>query len=297
MNLLKMEKLHLIKMLRKIPIYSWPGFIWMIFFIVIPMGIIVLYSFLTKGTYGGIQWQFTIENFSRSWDGLYLSIFWVSFELAALTTLSCAVLGFPLAYTMATASQKWRTILLILLVIPFWTNFVVRTYAIKLLFSDSGPLAQGLAHWGWSFSLSESPFLVWIGMVTNYLPFFVLPLYTSIEKLDFSLLEAGRDLGASGWSNFWRVLLPLCKPGFVTGSILVFAPALGEFLIPDLLGGAKVMLIGNLVTEQFLKTRDWPFGSALSVVLIAAVVISLLFAMRFWIKEEKQSQNKDSMAA
>jgi len=128
--------------------------------------------------------------------------------------------------------------------------------------------------------------MVWFGMLTNYLPYMVLPLYVSLEKFDFSLLEAGRDLGASAWNNFWRVLIPLTKHGIITGSILVFTPALGEFLIPDMLGGAKVMLMGNLITEQFMKMRDWPFGSALSIVLMSVVVFGLVTILRMWMKEE-----------
>jgi spermidine/putrescine transport system permease protein len=129
--------------------------------------------------------------------------------------------------------------------------------------------------------------MVWLGMITNYLPYMVLPLYVSIEKFDFSLLEAGRDLGASAWNNFWRILIPLTKPGIITGFILVFTPSLGEFLIPDLLGGARTMLMGNLITEQFLKMRDWPFGSALSIILMIVVVMSLVVVLRIWMKEAK----------
>jgi spermidine/putrescine transport system permease protein len=179
--------------------------------------------------------------------------------------------------------MKLRSALLMLVVIPFWTNFVVRAYAIKILFSELGPVNQiaialGLIHEPVIFA--NTSFSVWLGMVTNYLPFMVLPLYVALEKFDFSLLEAAKDLGASSWNILWRILVPMTKAGIVTGLIFVFTPALGEFVIPDLLGGSKTMLIGSLVTEQFLKTRDWPFGAALSLILIILVMASLVVYLR-----------------
>ena len=183
-----------------------------------------------------------------------------------------------MAYVIATAPDKLRNALLTLVVIPFWTNFVVRAYAIKVLLAEWGPIN----HLGLALGIINAPIdlgnrelAVWFGMVTNYLPFMVLPLYVSMEKLDFSLLEAARDLGATPIRTLWNVLVPLTRPGIVTGVIFVFTPALGEFVIPDLLGGARTMLIGNLITEQFLKTRDWPFGAALSFLLICVVMVSL----------------------
>ncbi|MBN8554409.1 MAG: ABC transporter permease [Deltaproteobacteria bacterium] len=263
---------------------------WMLWFLMIPMGIVLIYSLVMKGIYGGIVWQMTFENYERAFDWLYLKIFLQSLKLALLTAISCLLIGYPMAYVIATANQKYRSALLILLIIPFWTNFVVRTYALKVLFSEQGPLnaaAMALGFFSEPISFSNSYGMVWIGMVTNYLPYMVLPLYVSIEKFDFSLLEAGRDLGASSWNNFWKVLVPLTKPGIITGFILVFTPALGEFLIPDLLGGARSMLMGNLITEQFLKMRDWPFGSALSIILMSIVLISLVIVIRVWMKEEQ----------
>lgn len=281
---------------RRPGLFALPTIGWMAWFLVIPLIIVFIYSFLTKGTYGGIVLRPTLENYARSFDWLYFGIFFQSLKLAFFTALSCLIIGYPMAYALATASQRLRPILLTLLIVPFWTNFVVRAYALKVLFADQGPvnaigLALGLIDA--PVTLSNSYVMVWLGMVTNYLPYMVLPLYVSLEKFDFSLLEAGRDLGASGWNNFWKVLIPLTKPGIVTGSILVFTPALGEFLIPDLLGGAKTMLMGNLITEQFLKMRDWPFGSALSAVLMSVVLASLVVIIRMWMKEsEAESQRK-----
>lgn len=262
-----------------------PAMGWMFFFLLVPTIIILIYSFLKKGLYGGVEWEFTFQNYVRAADPLYLKIVWDSLKLAVLTAVLCLIVGFPVAYVLATVKNPWRTILMILLVIPFWTNMVVRTYAIKILLGDQGPLNHLLMNWGLisePIPFANSYASVLFGMVTNYLPFMVLPLYVSLEKFDFSLLEAGRDLGASSWQTLSRILLPLTRPGIVTGFLLVFTPALGEFLIPDLLGGARTMLIGNLIIDQFLKMRDWPFGSALSIVLMVVVVFSLLSSMRLW---------------
>ena len=260
-----------------------PAIGWFLWFLLIPLAIVVVYSLATKGPYGGVIFRFTPENYFRATDWIYLRIFWNSLVLAIFTTVSCLLIGYPMAYVMATAKPGMRSLLLVLVVIPFWTNFVVRAYAIKVLLAEQGPinqlaLALGLFHEPISFA--NSSFSVWLGMVTNYLPFMVLPLYVALEKFDFSYLEAAKDLGASPWNVLWRVLIPLTQPGIVTGCIFVFTPALGEFVIPDLLGGARTMLIGNLITEQFLKTRDWPFGSALSLLLILTVMGSLIVYLR-----------------
>jgi spermidine/putrescine transport system permease protein len=261
-----------------------PAMGWLLWFLLIPLGFVVIYSLITKGVYGGVVYHFTLENYARSTDWIYLRIFWNSLKLASLTAVSCLLIGYPMAYVMATASQAMRSALLVLVVVPFWTNFVVRAYAIKILFSEMGPINRIAAALGMiqePIAFTNTSFAVWLGMVTNYLPFMVLPLYVALEKFDFSLLEAAKDLGASGWNILWRVLVPLTKAGIATGFIFVFTPALGEFVIPDLLGGSRTMLIGNLVTEQFLKTRDWPFGSALSMILIFLVMMSLGLYLRF----------------
>jgi spermidine/putrescine transport system permease protein len=271
------------------PFLALPALGWFIFFLLIPLAIVMIYSFSTKGTYGGVVFQFSAQNYFRAADWIYLRIFWNSFKLATLTTLCCLFLGYPMAYVMATASKTIRSILLILVVIPFWTNFVVRAYATKVLFGELGPINQFAIHLGLihePMQLNNSDLSVWIGMVTNYLPFMVLPLYVALEKFDFSLVEAAKDLGASSWNVLWRIMVPLTRSGIITGSIFVFTPALGEFVIPDLLGGARTMLIGNLITEQFLKARDWPFGASLSLLLIFIVMISLFIYMRVEAVEE-----------
>lgn len=266
------------------PVLALPAIFWFVLFLVAPLFIIAATSFLARGPYGQIVYHWSGANYLRSMDWLYVRVYLNSLSLALLTTFSCLLIGYPMAYVMATLRSRFKAILLILVVIPFWTNFVVRAYALKLFLGEHGPLNWLLLYLGLlqePFVFSNTNFAVWVGMVSNYLPFMVLPLYVSLEKFDFSLLEASRDLGATSFQTLTRILLPLTRPGIVTGCIFVFAPALGEFVIPDLLGGAKTMLIGNLVTEQFLKTRDWPFGAALSMILIATVAICLVLYLKF----------------
>jgi spermidine/putrescine transport system permease protein len=257
---------------------------WFVWFLVIPLAFVVVYSFSTKGTYGGVEFRATWANYQRAFDPLYLRVVGNSLRLATLTTVLCFLLGYPMAYVMATSGLRVRSTLFMAVVIPFWTNFVVRAYAIKLLLAETGPVEAAVIALGLStqpLGLANSPFAVLFGMVTNYLPFMVLPLYVALERFDFQLLEAARDLGASSRNTLTQVLLPLTRPGIVSGCIFVFTPALGEFVIPDLLGGARTLLIGNLITDQFLKTRDWPFGSALSILLLLLVLGSLALYLRY----------------
>ena len=177
--------------------------------------------------------------------------------MAASVTLSCLLLGYPLAFVIARAEARTRTVLLALLMVPFLGSFIVRAYAVKIVLQP--------------FALTDSALAVWTGMVTNYLPFMTLPIFASIERFDVALLEAAQDLGAGDWRAVTRVLLPLTRDGVVAGCLLVFVPTLGEFMIPDVLGGARTMLLGNLITEQFLKVRDWPFGAALVMALVAVI--------------------------
>jgi spermidine/putrescine transport system permease protein len=265
-----------------------PAFGWFLWFLMVPLAIVVLYSVFQRGTYGGVVYTPTLQNFARTFDPLYMQIVWNSLVIATLTTFFSLLLGYPMAYVMATARPWTRGLLVFLLVIPFMTNFVVRAYALKVVFSQEGPINFVLMSLGWisePLAMTNSSASVLMGMVVNYLPFMVLPLFVVLERFDFSLLEAARDLGANSFAVVTKVLLPLSKPGIVTGSVLVFMPALGEFVIPDLFGGSKTMLIGNLITEQFLKARDWPFGSALSVVLLV-VVIAGMWLQRRATKEE-----------
>lgn len=256
-----------------------PGTGWLVAFFVVPLSAMLVYSFLRRGAYGGVEWTFTLENYRRLFDPLYWGIFRRSLAFAFATTALCLALGYPMAYAIA-RSGRWKHLLLFLVILPFWTSFLVRTYAMIFLLRDTGLLNSALLGVGLleePLTLLYTPGAVLVGLVYGYLPFMVLPLYASIEKMDPSLLEAAESLGARPAARFWRVTVPLTLPGLVAGSVLVFIPSLGAFLTPDLLGGAKTMMIGNLVQQQFGPGRDWPFGSAASFVLMAVVLVL------FWI--------------
>lgn len=261
-----------------------PSALYLLLFFVVPLLIVVVYSFLTRGVYGQIVWTFTLENYVRVFDPLYLSILWRSVVIAAANTLICLLFSYPFAYALARmANVRRRNFLLILVMVPFWTNFLVRTYAWRVILGTDGPLNGTLMALGViaePLPLIFNDGAVMVGLVYGYLPFMVLPLYAAIERIDFSLVEAAHDLYADGRAAFWRVVLPLSMPGVLAGSILVFVPSLGTFVTTDLLGGAKSVMIGNLIQSQFLTARDWPFGSAFSVLLMAAVLGATLLYFR-----------------
>lgn len=264
--------------MKKYTPLTWTVTSWMMMFMIAPLLIIIAFSFLSKALYGGVEWQLNLQNFDRLGEWVYLKIYFRSFMLAAQTTIICFILGFPIAWVMATAqSPQTRMSLLMLILIPFWTNFVVRAYSIRFLLSPEGPLHTIL---GWDLNLAASKELVMIGMVLNYLPLMVIPLFVTLDKMDFNLLEASRDLGANRMQSFFQVILPLSKAGWISGLMFVFVPALGEFLIPDILGGATTLFLGNLIFDQFLKTRDWPFGAAISLVLVLSALIAFLVETR-----------------
>ena len=261
-----------------------PSALYLLLFFVIPLLIVVVYSFLTRGTYGQIVWEFTVGNYVRVFDPLYLQILWRSVLIAAINTVICLLLSYPFAYAIARMENvRRRNFLLILVMIPFWTNFLVRTYAWRVILGTDGPLNGALMALGIirePLPLIFNNGAVMVGLVYGYMPFMVLPLYAAIERIDFSLVEAAHDLYADGRAAFWRVVLPLSMPGILAGSILVFVPSLGTFVTTDLLGGAKSVMIGNLIQSQFLTARDWPFGSAFSVLLMAAVLGATLLYFR-----------------
>lgn len=271
-----------------LPGLGWLSISWYLIFLLGPLFLVFATALASRGTYGGIEWNLTTENFSRAFDPLYFSILVRSLVLAGLTTIACFALGFPIALAMATATSRARSVYVLLLAIPFLTNLVIRICAIKSFMAYEGPFAATLTMLGIPFdpySLSQNTSLVAFGMISTYLPFMVFPLFAALEKFDFSLVEAAQDLGAHFGSVLKRVLLPIMKGPIVAGCLLVFIPAMGEFLIPDLLGGAKTMLAGNLISEQFLKARDWPFGSSLSVVLM--VFLSFVVVGARWIERER----------
>jgi len=259
-----------------------PGRAVMALLFVAPMVIVASYSLLTRGAYGGQGEPWTLGNYARLLDPLYGAIVLKSFWIAALSTSICLVLGFPLALFIARARTR-KALWLGLVTLPFWTSFLVRTYAWMFLLRDTGLINTVLL----SLGLVSEPLpllyndgAVVLGLVYGYLPFMVLPLYAVLERLDPWLLEAASDLGARPWQAVWRIVVPLARPGIAAGSVLVFVPCLGAYLTPDLMGGGKSILIGNVIQNQFTTARDWPFGAALSVVLMAIVMALLWVSLR-----------------
>jgi len=259
-----------------------PGTLWLLLFFFVPIAVVFAYSFMTRGVYGGVTGGFTLEHYRRFLDPLYLGVFRRTVTLAVSCTVLCLAVGYPMAYTIARAG-RWKSLLLFLVVVPLWTSFLVRTYALIFLLRDTGfvnavLLALGVVRE--PLVLLYTPGAVLAGLVYGYLPLMVLPIYVSLEKLDPTLLEAAEVLGARPLARFWRITLPLSAPGVVAGAMLVFIPALGAFLTPDLLGGAKQMMIGTLVQNQFGAARNWPFGSAASFILMAVVLVAVLAYLR-----------------
>jgi spermidine/putrescine transport system permease protein len=246
-----------------------------------PMLVIAGYSLLTRGDYGGVEQPWTIESFTRLADPLYLGVLWRSVWISAVATAICALLGFPLALFIARAG-KWKNLCLQLVLLPFWTSFLVRTYAWLFILRDTGLVNTVLM----ALHLIRTPLpllyndgAVLLGLVYSFLPFFALPVYATLERLDPSLVEAAADLGATPRASLRRVILPLAMPGIQAGCVLVFIPCLGAYLTPDLLGGGKTVMLGNLVQNQFTSARDWPFGAAVSLALLT-LSIAFLIAMR-----------------
>jgi len=247
-----------------------------------PLAIIGLYSVLSRGAYGGVEQPFTGENFTRLWDPLYGEILWRSLWIAAVATALCILIAFPMALFIARSGEK-KNLYLSLVILPFWTSFLIRTYAWMFLLRDTGLINTALQALG--IIKDPLPMLynngaVILGLVYGFLPFMILPIYATLERLDPAYAEASADLGARPIQTLWRVTLPLCAPGIRAGAILVFVPCLGTYITSDLLGGSKTILVGNLVQNQFTDARDWPFGAAASVVLMAVAMALLLAARR-----------------
>lgn len=261
----------------------FPSLLYLILFLLLPLVLVVILSFMTRGPYGNVIYRLNLENYHRLLDPLYLRILGYSITTAGLTMILTIIIGYPLAYYIARVSPRHRSILLFLVLVPFWTNFIIRIYAWIMILRTEGFLNSFLLNLGIikaPLEILYTPAAVLIGMVYEFLPFMILPLYTSLEKIDQSLLEAAADLGAKPWRAFLRVTLPLSIPGMIAGSILVFIPAMGMFVVPDLMGGAKTVLVGNIIRNQFLTARDWPFGAATSMVLLLLTLIFTLFYTR-----------------
>lgn len=280
-----MRTLHTASRARRSFLLAVPSMLWLAIFFLLPLLFILIVSVCSNGSFGEIERPFTSENYQRffgfgafGWEPLYPIIIARTLALALLTMLVCLALGLPLAFWIASLPPRWKTFALVLVVIPLWTNLLIRTYAWQLLFAREGFLANTAAALGLISAgepLYPGWFAVGVGLVCDYLPFLVLPLYASVEKIDWALPEAARDLGASGWNVFRHAVLPQIRPGIATGAMLVFVPAVGQFVIPDLLGGAKTSLLGNVIQQQFGASQNWPFGSALATIAMLIVMLAL----------------------
>ena len=260
-----------------------PGGVWLVVFFAMPLAIMATYAFRPRHILGGVYPGWTTAHVARLVEPLYLAVLGRSVVLSLLATALALLVSYPIALVIVRAT-RWRSFLLFLVVLPFWTSFLVRTYATIFLIRDTGLINQVLQAIGvihQPLRMLYTPGAVLFGLVTGFVPFMALPIYASLEKLDPALLEAAEVLGAPEWRRFVRVIWPLTLPGVVVGSLLVFVPSLGSFLTSDLLGGAKVELIGNLVQNQFTSARNWPFGSALSFLLLLVVMLGLLAQLRF----------------
>ena len=262
-----------------------PGVLWLILFFNLPLLIVLFISFVERGRAGGIKLPpvFTLGNYADFFDPLYLGIFLHSLQIGVIVTGICILLGYPLAYFIAARPPRWRDPLLLLVMIPFWTNFLVRTYALKQILGADGMINNALLGLGLvqqPLDLLYNETAVIIGLVYGYLPFAILPMYASVEKFNYSLLEAAADLGANPARAFWRVMLPLTLPGVVAAIVLTLVPVVGAFITPDIMGGGKVEMIGTLINRQFGVARNWPLGSAISLVLMALVLVGVILYFR-----------------
>lgn len=260
-----------------------PGTAVLVVFVAVPILLIVGYSFFQRGRFGGVVFTPTLDNFARLIDPIYLGVIGNSIGTATAVTVLALLLGYPTAMVIARLPEKWRTIALIAILLPFWTNFLIRTYALILLFNNAGWINQALMGLGIThapIAMLYTPQAVIVGLLYMYLPLMVLPLYSSLASQDQRLSEAATNLGASPFRVFRTVTLPLSIPGALTGCIFVFVPAMSNFVIPELLGGGKTIMIGNLIRDQFLKARDWPFGATLALVLTVFLIVLLLVQSR-----------------
>jgi spermidine/putrescine transport system permease protein len=262
----------------------FPGLFWLTLFFAIPLVVIIIYSFLTQGQTGNVVWTFTLSNYAKLFtEGLYVNAYWRSLWIGVVTTVVCLLIGYPLALFIVQRTPRWRSVLLFLVLIPFWTNFLVRTYAWMILLNNNGIINSLLLALGFQRqTLLNTTGAVLVGLIYGELPFMVLPIYASIDRFDFTLLEAASDLGANRTRSFMRVMLPLTMPGVAAGSVLVFIPTVGQFVVSDLLGGAKVDLLGNLLQRLFTRANppNWPLGSAMAIVFMFVLTIAVIFYFR-----------------
>lgn len=252
-------------------------FAWLIFFVLIPNILVFITSFLTRDGSNFIEFTFTLDNYKRLFEPLYAQVMWNSLYMSGIATIICLIIGYPFAFMIAKVPQKYRPVLLFLVILPFWTNSLIRIYGMKIFLGVKGILNNTLISLGLisePIRVLNTEIAVIIGLVYILLPFMILPLYSAIEKIDGRLLEAAKDLGANTFQRFIRVIIPLTAPGIVAGCLLVLLPAMGMFYVADLLGGSKALLVGNVIKSEFLVSRNWPFGSTISIAL--TVLMALL---------------------
>lgn len=262
-----------------------PTILWLGLFFLLPLVSILIFSFMTRGQGGFAILPFTLDSYEDMFFGSYNIILIRSLRIALITTIVCLIIGYPLAFFISTRQKNWvRQIALFLVILPFWTNFLVRTYAWRIILGQEGTL-NGFLQWigfiNEPLRLLNTELAVIIGLVYGFLPFMVLPIYASVERFNFRFVEAAHDLGANDWRAFWRVVFPLTLPGVAAGTALVFIPAIGAYVTPDLLGGTRGLMIGNLIQRQFVGSGNIPRGSAFSVILMGIVMLTLLFYVFF----------------
>ncbi|MBL6847813.1 MAG: ABC transporter permease [Alphaproteobacteria bacterium] len=264
-----------------------PGLAWIFIFLILPCILIISLSFFERGIYGGIDYNFNFENYSRVVEFTYLKILLNSSKIAFLSGFFAVLFGYPAAYFIYKAPAKYQIALLFLVMLPFWSNYLIRTYAWMVLLNNQGLINTILINLNIikePLNILYTEFSVIIGLIYNYLPFVILSIYSSVSKLDQNLIEASKDLGGSSIKTFFLVTLPLTLPGVAAGFIFVFVLSIGNFITPDLLGGGKFLMIGNLIYDQFLSARDWPFGASLSFVLIS-IMLFLLFLQSIFVRK------------
>ena len=277
-------------LIKRGALFLSPGMLWLMFFLVLPGLVLVLVSFAGRGAYGELVWDFSLGNYKRligfgifGWSADYILILARSLWVAIVTTGLSIILSYPLCFFIAGKPPRTRYIWLTIVIIPFWTNMVIRTYSWFLILAPELPLAKlasSLDIISPGMALYPSAFAVYLGMISMFLPFVTLPLFSSVERLDWTLVEAAQDLYASPFRIFMHAILPQTLPGLSVGIILTFVPAMGMFVVPDLLGGAKYMLVGNLIQQQFGTSRDWAFGAAISMGLMVLTLLSLYLYRR-----------------
>ncbi|MDO5096343.1 MAG: ABC transporter permease [Peptostreptococcaceae bacterium] len=257
-----------------------PYVAWAIIFTIVPLVIVLVYSFTKRDAYGNIVYEFTLDNYKNFFTPIYLNVLWRSIKLSFYSTVACLLIGYPMAFIISRAKGMKQNLMVLLFIVPLWTNFLLRTYAWMGLLREQGIINEILLKLG---LISEPIQMLYtngavvLGMVYNFLPFMVLPIYSVLVKMDKSLIEAARDLGANEATVFRRVIFPLSFPGVATGIMMVFMPAVSTFVISDLLGGGQTILLGNLIQNQFIAARNWQFGSAVSVLMMAMLILSMTY--------------------